>query len=79
MSSTVVPAIIFIVGALFIPLLRGKVRSAYLIALPIIGFYNLINIPMGTHWTVNFLDFQLVFGGHSGHSRWCIRGVPSCF
>lgn len=62
MSSTVVPAIIFIVGALFIPLLKGKLRSAYLVALPVIGFYNLINIPMGTHWTVNFLDFHLVFG-----------------
>ncbi|MCH8124448.1 hypothetical protein IIC38_00540 [candidate division KSB1 bacterium] len=62
MSSTVVPAIIFIVGALFIPLLKGKLRSAYLVALPVIGFVNLLNIPLGTHWAVNFLDFQLVFG-----------------
>ena len=62
MSSTVVPAIIFIVGALFIPLLKGKLRSAYLVALPVIGFVNLLNIPFGTHWAVNFLDFQLVFG-----------------
>ena len=69
MISTFPPAIIFIVGALFIPLLKGKLRSAYLVALPIIGFVNLVNIPFGTHWTVNFLDFQLVFGEVDGLSR----------
>ena len=62
MISTVPPALIFILGALFIPLLRGKVKNIYLLLLPVIGFMNLISIPEGTHWIVNFLDYELVFG-----------------
>ena len=69
MISAVPPAIIFIVGALLIPLFKGRLRSVYLVALPIVGFINLISIPFGTHWTVNFLDFQLVFGQVDGLSR----------
>ena len=62
MISTVPPASIFIIGALLIPLLKGRLQSAYLLLLPVLGFLNLINIPLGTHWAVSFLDFQLVFG-----------------
>lgn len=62
MSNAFPPALIFIVGALLIPLFKGRLRSVYLVALPILGFINLVNIPLGTHWTANFLDFQLVFG-----------------
>jgi len=62
MIDTVPPAFIFIVGALLVPFLNGKLRSAYLLFLPILGFINLINIPEGTHWVVSFLDYNLVFG-----------------
>ncbi len=60
MIKTVPPALIFILGAFLIPFLRGKVKSAYLLLLPVLGFINLINIPIGTHWVINFLDFNLV-------------------
>lgn len=33
-----------------------------MLLLPVIGFINLINIPIGTHWTVEFLDYTIVFG-----------------
>jgi len=62
MINTVPPAVIFILGALLIPLLKGRLKSAYLLLLPIAGFINLINIPEGTHWVVRFLDYELVFG-----------------
>jgi len=62
MINTVPPAAVFIIGALLIPLLKGRLRSIYLLLLPVIGFINLINIPEGTHWTVRFLDYELVFG-----------------
>lgn len=62
MISAVPPALIFILGALLIPLLRGKLKSAYLLLLPIIGFVNLLNIPEGTHFAIRFLDYELVFG-----------------
>jgi len=62
MINTIPPASIFILGALLIPLFRGRLKSIYLLLLPVIGFINLINIPEGTHWMVRFLDYELVFG-----------------
>jgi multicomponent Na+:H+ antiporter subunit D len=62
MISAVPPAVIFILGALLIPLFRGKLKSIYLLLLPIIGFINLLNIPEGTHFVIRFLDYELVFG-----------------
>lgn len=62
MINTVPPAAIFIIGAFLVPLLRGKIKSAYLLLLPVLGFINLINIPEGVHWTFGFMDYTLVFG-----------------
>src|SRR4030042_3733838 len=62
MINSVPPLVIFIFGALLIPLFKGKLKSTYLLLLPIVGFINLINIPEGTHWAVRFLDYELVFG-----------------
>lgn len=54
------PAALFIIGALLIPLFKGKVKNIYLLLIPIAGFINLINIPEGTHWAVRFLDYDLI-------------------
>ena len=62
MINPVPPAAIFIIGALLIPLLKGRLKSIYILLLPIVGFINLINIPEGTHWVVRFLDYEFVFG-----------------
>jgi multicomponent Na+:H+ antiporter subunit D len=62
MINTVPPVAIFIVGALLIPFLKGRLQSVFLLALPVIGFINLINIPEGSHWVVSFLDYNLVLG-----------------
>ena len=62
MIDTVPPAAIFIIGALFVPFLKGKWKSVYLLILPLIGLINLIIVPQGTHWVVRFLDYDLVFG-----------------
>ena len=62
MISTIPPALLFIVGGFLVPLLKGKWKSGYLLLLPIVGFFNLLNIPEGTHWEVKFLDYLLIFG-----------------
>ncbi len=62
MINVIPPALIFIVGAFLVPLLRGKAKSVYLLLLPVISFINLIYIPQGTHGTINFLDHQIIFG-----------------
>jgi multicomponent Na+:H+ antiporter subunit D len=62
MIETVPPAVIFILGGLLVPLIKGKWKSAFMLLIPVVGFLNLINIPQGTHWVVSFLDFDVVFG-----------------
>ena len=62
MISPVPPATIFIVGALLVPFVKGRWKTAYLLLIPVLGFLNLINIPEGTHWVVGFLDYDLIFG-----------------
>ena len=62
MIRPVVPAAIFLVGGLIIPFLGERLRRAVLLAIPVIGFINLIHIPEGSHWIVRFLDFELTFG-----------------
>ena len=61
MINAVPPAAIFIIGAFLIPLLRGNLKSVYLLLLPVLGFINLLNIPPGLHWSFNFLDYTITF------------------
>jgi multicomponent Na+:H+ antiporter subunit D len=58
--AAIPPAAIFIIGAFLVPFLKGRLKSAYLLLLPVVGFINLINIPEGAHWAVGFLDYELV-------------------
>jgi len=56
------PALIFILGALFIPLFRGRLKSAFMLLLPILSFVVLISIPEGKHWIFHMLDYDLILG-----------------
>jgi multicomponent Na+:H+ antiporter subunit D len=60
MIEFIPPAVIYMVGALLVPLLRGRVKSAYMLLLPVISFFFLINVQVGTVWEVNRLS--LIFG-----------------
>ena len=62
MINPLPPAAIFIIGAFFVPFLKGRVKNGYLLLIPVLGFLNLITIPEGTHWVVRFLEYDLVFG-----------------
>ena len=62
MTDPVPPVIIFVVGALLVPFIKGSWKSAFLLAIPVVGLLNLISIGEGTHWVVGFLDYRLVFG-----------------
>ncbi|HJN02341.1 MAG: Na(+)/H(+) antiporter subunit D [Nitrospinota bacterium] len=56
------PAVIFIIGALFVPFLKGKAKQNWLLIVPAIGLLNLFIMPEGTYWIVNFLDYKIIFG-----------------
>jgi multicomponent Na+:H+ antiporter subunit D len=59
MISALPPAAIFLIGAFFIPLFRGKMKSAFLLTLPVLGFMNLLSIPEGSFWSFHFLDYTI--------------------
>ena len=62
MIESIHPALLFIVGACFIPLLKGRVKAAYMLLLPILSFYIIYSLEDGTYWTTGFLDYNLVLG-----------------
>ena len=62
MINVISPAAIFIVGALFVPLIRGRVKSAYMLVLPLLAFAVLVKMPEGKYWMVRILDYDLIFG-----------------
>ncbi|MFO7607190.1 MAG: Na(+)/H(+) antiporter subunit D [Desulfurivibrionaceae bacterium] len=54
------PALIYIVGALLVPLLPGRIKSIYLLILPVAAFLVLINTPAAAVLRFDFLGFELV-------------------
>jgi multicomponent Na+:H+ antiporter subunit D len=61
MIKTVPIAAIFIIGAFLIPFLKGKLRSFYILFLPVLAFIVFFNLPEGTHCIFKFLDYNLIF------------------
>jgi multicomponent Na+:H+ antiporter subunit D len=62
MIKAVPPAAIFMVGAFFIPFLKGKLKSCYMVFLPVLTFINLLYMPKGKYWIIKFLNYDLIFG-----------------
>jgi len=60
MIEFIPPAFIFIAGAMLVPLLRGRIKSFYMLLLPVISFFFLVTTQAGTVWEVNFLGFDLI-------------------
>ncbi len=59
MSNVIIPAAIFIVGALLIPFLPGRLKSAYILALPVLGLWNVLGLPEGSLYSLEFAGYQL--------------------
>ena len=53
------PGLILIVGGLLLPLLRGHLRSAFMLALPIAAFFYLIGLPHGQLGQIHLFDLTL--------------------
>ncbi len=62
MINSVPPAAIFIIGAFFIPFLKGRTKSAFMLFLPVLGYMNLLHMTAGTHWVISFLNYSIIFG-----------------
>ena len=60
MIEAVPPAAIYLFGALPVPFLKGKVRQAYLLLVPVVAFFNLLLLSPGDRAVFRFMDFELV-------------------
>ena len=53
------PASILILGALLVPLLRGRLRSVYLLALPVASLLYLLSLPEGQSCQFTLFGIEL--------------------
>src|SRR5690606_22800853 len=71
------PALIYLLGALIVPFLRGRVRQVFALAVPVVGLANFYLISKGIHWKVDLLEFELVLGRADGWSLISLTFFPS--
>ena len=53
------PGIILILGAFLVPFIRGNLRNAYMLALPLIGIWSLLTIAEGSHFALSIFGYNL--------------------
>ncbi len=53
------PATVMMLGALLLPLLRGRLQSIYMVALPLLSFVHLLQFSPGTYGRIEFFDYAL--------------------
>ncbi|MBW2568228.1 MAG: Na(+)/H(+) antiporter subunit D [Deltaproteobacteria bacterium] len=62
MINPVPPGIIFLLGALLIPLIKPRLlKQAYLLLIPVVTFVDILALKSGTSWTYKFLEYELIF------------------
>ncbi|HXV77933.1 MAG TPA: hypothetical protein VD788_16610 [Candidatus Polarisedimenticolaceae bacterium] len=62
MIASLPPAAILLLGAWLVPLLRGRLRAAYLLALPTLGLLQLVSmfrLEPGSYLQLSFFDYTL--------------------
>ena len=69
MSAELTPGLVLILGALPVPLLGGRVRSLYLLALPVLASLLLLGMPDGVFGQVELFGLQLTTARVDGLSR----------
>ena len=53
------PGLLMIVGAIFAPFVRGHLRSAYMLALPLLGLWQLMSLDLGSFGAMSVFGFEL--------------------
>ena len=59
MIAELPPGLILILGALLIPFLKGNLRSAYMLLLPLLGILQLVVLDVGTFGTFSLFGLDL--------------------
>jgi multicomponent Na+:H+ antiporter subunit D len=61
MIKPIPPAFLYILGALFIPFFKGRLKPLYLLSVSVIAFINLFFMEAGTSWVHPFLNYDWIF------------------
>lgn len=56
------PGLVILLGAFLLPLLRGRLRQVYNVALPVFAFWAVLNMQHGAYGAFHFLGFDIVLG-----------------
>ncbi len=56
------PSVILLLGALLLPFVKGRVRLAVVLAVPLLAFLRVTSLVPGVYGTVRFLEWTLTFG-----------------
>ncbi len=59
MIDSLNPAVILVIGALLIPMLRGKLRTVYMLLLPILSLLQLCTLPTGNQAELILFNYTL--------------------
>ncbi len=59
MITSLPPGLLLIGGALVVPFLRGRLRWAWMLALPVLGFVDLLGLEHGIHLSISLFDYRL--------------------
>ena len=62
MDSWIHPALFFFVGALLLPLLRGKAKKGFILLIPVAAIVSVAFARYGTYGVYHFLGVEGVFG-----------------
>ncbi|MGA8292681.1 MAG: Na(+)/H(+) antiporter subunit D, partial [Rhodoplanes sp.] len=60
MTGELSPGLILIIGALLVPFLRGRLRAAYILALPVVALWQLVTLPNGSFGEIHVLNMTLI-------------------
>ena len=55
------PSVFYILGGLFIPFLKGRVKQGYMFFVSLLAFFAVVNLPYGTYGVYEFLSWELTF------------------
>ena len=59
MTINLPPGLIIILGALLVPLFRGRAQALYMLALPVVSLVQVLGLPHGEFGQVSFLSYML--------------------
>jgi multicomponent Na+:H+ antiporter subunit D len=61
MTNALPPAVILIAGAALVPLFKGRLRSIFLLSIPVLAFVDLLFLSSGQSWFMTLMDYRLIF------------------